>query len=257
MSFLKTLTTENFENNFNIKKLIENSAFYPASGIDGCHLQTLRQEGINSFVHVDYSIPEDDVQQALEHHFTGMGYRIVGLTHLTKEQITPNGFRPIANIPFNEHERNRLNQSDIRDRMNAKDFTPFALWAVYELDPRATGSTVDKVVRFSILHIGGEACATFEALYLSNGINPTAVVIINPAEGYGDNWTLFTDPDFRLYQLMKMNSKGNNQLMPKYFIINENFNNSIYNSCWPEYEFKDRFYEPGKNWLNLFLNNCN
>ena len=35
-----------------------------------------------------------------------------------------------------------------------------------------TGKTEGKASRFSLLHIGGEACATFEAIYLSNKINP-------------------------------------------------------------------------------------
>jgi hypothetical protein len=114
------------------------------------------------------------------------------------------------------------------------NFTPFALWAVYELDPMATGDTREKMDKFSILHLGGEACATFDALYLSNGINPTAVVLLNPAEGYGDNWTLFTNPDFRLYQMLKMNVDKNAQTMPKYLLTNGNQKKSD-SACWPFY----------------------
>ena len=91
--------------------------------------------------------------------------------------------------------------------------------------------------KFSILHIGGEACATFEALYLSNGINPTVVVILNPSEGYGDNWTLFTNPDFRLYQMLKRNVENSTQATPKYLLANGNQEKSD-STFWSDYVSK-------------------
>ena len=84
---------------------------------------------------------------------------------------------------------------------------PFCFWAIYEIDETLTGRTTGKIKKFSLLHIGGEACATFDALYFRNDINPRAVAILNPGEGYGDNWTIFTDTEYRLFRLMQLNQR--------------------------------------------------
>ena len=235
-------------NNFNIKLFLENSAFYPASGIDGSHLNALIQQGIENFIHVDYSISKEDVQLALSTNCLGLGYQLIKISEVTKSQITPNGFRPIANIPFNEHERDRLKNLDfIRDSFNGVNFTPFALLAEYELEGDDNSS------KFSILHIGGEACATFEATYLTNDINPKAVVIIRPAEGYGDNWTLFTNSDFRLQQMLKLNAHNNNKAMPKYLILEGNNDEENPDACWNDYKFKEKFININGACLDLFM----
>ena len=236
-------------NNFNIKLFLENSAFYPASGIDGSHLNALIQQGIENFIHVDYSMSKEDVQLALSTHFISMGYKLIKISEVTKSQITPNGFRPIANIPFNEHERDRLKNLDfIRDSFNGVNFTPFALLAEYELEGDDNSS------KLSILHIGGEACATFEATYLTNGINPVAVVIIKPAEGFGDNWTLFTNSDFRLYQMLKLNVHTNKQAMPKYLILGGISDEENPNACWQDYMFTEKYMNTDDGCVDLFVN---
>ena len=120
---------------FNIKLFLENSAFYPASGVDVSHLKSLSQQGIENFIHVDYSMSKEEVQLALSTNCMALGYQLIKISEVTKSQITPNGFRPIASIPFNEHERDRLSsEAFIRDRFNGVNFTPFALLAEYELE---------------------------------------------------------------------------------------------------------------------------
>lgn len=232
---------------FNIKLFLKNSAFYPASGVDGSHLMALSQQGVENFIHVDYSMPKEEVQLALSTNFKSLGYQLIKISEVPKSQITPNGFRPIANIPINEHERDRLNRgADIRDRFNGVNFTPFALLAEYELEGDDNSSKI------SILHIAGEACATFEATYLTNGINPKAVVIIRPSEGFGDNWTLFTNPDFRLKEMLKLNLH-NNQVMPKYLILEGNGDEENPNAFWQDYKFKDKYIKIDGGCVDLFI----
>lgn len=234
---------------FNIKLFLKNSAFYPASGVDGSHLKALSQHGIENFIHVDYSMPKEEVQLALSTNFKSLGYQLIKISEVTKSQITPNGFRPIASIPYNEHERDRLSrEAFIRDRFNGVNFTPFAFLAEYELEGNDNSSKI------SILHIGGEACATFEATYLTNGINPIAVVIIKPAEGFGDNWTLFTNSDFRLYQMIKLNTHTNKQAMPKYLILAGNSDEENPNACWQDYKFKEKHINTNDDCVDLFIN---
>ena len=238
----------NLDNYFNIKLFLENSAFYPASGVDGSHLNVLTQQGIKNFIHIDYSMPKEEVQLALSTNFLSLGYQLKKISEVHKSQITPNGFKPIANIPFNEHERDRLERLDfIRDCFNGVNLTPFALLAEYELEEK------DKSIKLSILHIGGEACATFEATYLTNGINPKAVVIIKPAEGFGDNWTLFTNSDFRLHQMLKLNVHTNKQVMPKYLILEGNGDEENPNACWQDYKFKDKYIKIDGGCVDLFI----
>jgi hypothetical protein len=235
MTEIHNITSENFNESFDLNCLLKNSAFYPASGIDGTHLEELSNTGIKSFVHVDYSEVKEVVEKSLRNDFTALGYKLVGIIDVPKDQLTPNGFASIANIPLNSHENDRIKHNKhIRDRISHKDFTPYAIWAVYELDSMATGDTRGKMDKFSILHIGGEACATFDALYLSNGINPSAIIILNPSEGYGDNWTRFTNPDFRLYQMLKSNVDNNSQVMPKYLLANGN-QNQAESAFWSNY----------------------
>lgn len=248
MKTIDQITSENFNEMFDVKAILEESVFYPASGIDASDIECLSGK-LNSFVHVDYSTPREVVEPGMQYHFEGVGYDLIGIKNVSRDELTPNGFIP-NNFELNEHERQRLESHDfIRDRFNCINFEPFALWAVYQLNPSKTGKTEGKVKRFSLLHIGGEACATFEAIYLSNKVNPAAVAIISPGEGYGDNWTKFRDTDFRLYQNLLLNCENNGAQMPKLLLTNSMLDD--YDPCfWPEYEFQKRYFANG--WLRLF-----
>jgi hypothetical protein len=232
MQTINQITLENFDSSFDLLDILNGSVFYPAAGIDAGDTEWLSSKS-NSFVHVDYSISRKDVEQAMKADFQKVGYRIIGLKSITREELTPHGFRP-GNFQLNEHERERLQMPFISENFYCPNFTPFALWAIYELDETRTAKTAGKIERFSLLHIRGEACATFEALYLSNKINPHCVAIISPGEGYGDNWTLFTDPDFRLYQSLRLNHQQNNAPMPQY-LLTTSFTDEGKGVKWPNY----------------------
>lgn len=234
---------------FNLKSFIENSVFYPASGTDFSYISVFLDKGISNFLHVDYSVKKEEILENFKTAFDASKYKLIRISEISKNQITPNGFRPISNIPLNEHENDRLQRLDfVRDNFNGVNFIPFALLVEYELQEKA------KATKFSILHIGGEACATFEATYLLNGINPRAIVIIRPSEGYGDNWTLFTNPDFRLYKMLEINANKNNQLLPKYLVQLSDFEmpGEIAKSCWENYQFIERHQLLNEECLNLF-----
>jgi hypothetical protein len=238
MRDIDKITQDNFHSMFNLRDILEDSVFYPASGIDGSAIECLSRQ-YRSFIHVDYSTPMVVVEQAMRSHFSGVGYELIGIKHISREELTPNGFSP-PNFVLNEHEINRLERKFISDLFYCRNFIPFSLWAVYELNPSNTGSTYGKVNRFSLLHIGGEACATFDALYTNNRMNPSGVAIICPGEGYGDNWTVFRDPAFRLYQSIECNSLTNNVMMPNVLLTNMLYDDE--DCFWPEYLFKSKCY---------------
>lgn len=250
MNWINTITPENFEKSFNLNEILKNSTFYPASGIDATNIEGLSEYN-NSFVHVDYSIPENEVKRALTEDFRAVGYKLIGLRYIPESELTPNGFKP-NNLPLKDSEKERMNYMT-----NAKNtHNPFCYWAIYEIDETLTGSTVGKIKKFSLLHIGGEACATFDALYVSNDINPRAVAILNPGEGYGDNWTIFRDPEYRFFKLMQLNSEKNSISLPEYLFTNMT---SGENCFWPNYNLIDKkmFSRPNSNWDNCFTYQLN
>jgi len=229
MEWIEKINSENFDSSFNVKDVLNNSVYYPASGIDGRGIEGLSMYSC-SFIHADYSMPQETVNTALRADFIPVGYNLVGLRDILEDELTPNGFIS-HNLPLNEHEQNRIHflQHSIRN------FTPFALWAVYELDYNETKNITAKINKFSILHVGGEACATFDALYIGYKINPLAVVILNPGEGYGDNWTIFRDSNYRFYKLIEYNVQNNHQRFPRYL-----FTNTTRNCFWPNYQLINR-----------------
>jgi hypothetical protein len=250
MKTINEITRENFQSMFNLKDILDESVFYPAAGIDASDIECLSNQ-YSSFIHVDYSTPRDVIEPGMRNHFEGVGYDLIGIKHVSREELTPMGFMP-NNFTLNDHERQRLEMSFINDRFNYRNFTPFALWAVYELNPTKAEMKQDIAKRFSLLHIGGEACATFEALYIQNKINPTAIAIISPGEGYGDNWTIFINPQFRLYQNLSFNSQNNNAKMPNVLLTNMEISDD--DVCfWPEFRYYSKIKCNG--WQRIYKRN--
>lgn len=242
MKNIDKITKENFNESFNIVDIVSDSVFYPASGIDASDIECLSNLS-NSFVHVDYSTSEEVVELGLKNHFKGVGYDLIGLKHIPELELFAKGLQP-QNIGLNKHEKERLAIDFIHDRYSCRNFIPFAFWAVYELNSNKTALVDGKIKRFSLLHVGGEACATLEALYIGNKINPLAVSIISPGEGYGDNWTAFRDPECRLYQNLIHNYRINNATLPKFLLTNMGLSDA--EPCfWPEYIFLNRINSDG------------
>lgn len=236
MKWIDKIKEQNFNESFDIKNILIDSVYYPASGIDGRAIRGLSNYS-NSFIHVDYSEKKETVENALRSDFIKVGYRLMGLKHISRYELTP---KNIITHDFHlmESEQERINFL----KNSIQNLTPFALWAVYELDSSLTHKTSNKVKRFSLLHIGGEACATFDALYVSNKMNPLAIAILNPGEGYGDNWTSFRETDYRFYKLIKYNVHNNDTNFPKYLLTNMCGESDCF---WPDYNHKSSDYFTG------------
>jgi hypothetical protein len=102
----------------------------------------------------------------------------------------------------------------------------FAEWAIYERVDWLEESHGPK--RFSLLYIGGEGAATFQALYYSNECAPSAIVLIK-SDGFTGNWTSFRDP----YRILAQSVMGNPAGQPEYLFID-----SLVEPCWPWYPIK-------------------
>lgn len=62
--------------------------------------------------------------------------------------------------------------------------------------------------RFSLIYIGSEGVATYQALYHSHGIVLAALCIIQPGTGFRWNWTDFLAPDEPLHQMVEDHPSG-------------------------------------------------
>jgi len=85
MQNISEITKENFNIKFDLKKILEDSVFYPAAGIDASDIECLSDKYC-SFVHVDYSKPRSVVELGMMNHFEGVGYELIGIKNIRKEE---------------------------------------------------------------------------------------------------------------------------------------------------------------------------
>jgi hypothetical protein len=238
MKPINKINKKNFERMFNLIDILDESVFYPAAGKDWSDIECLSNQYC-SFIHVDYSLKSSDVRHSMIENCARNGYDLIRLEDVSDDIFNLDTFYT-HNFKENEHEKIRLENSTINERFSYIDFELFALWAVYELNPSKTENTKGKASRFSLLHIGAEACATFDAIYLSNKINPKCIAIIDPGEGYGDNWTMFTNPEFRLYKSLCLNTTNNQAKMPTELLTNR-VTSDVGKAFWPNFKYKEAY----------------
>jgi hypothetical protein len=167
-----------------ISDILEGSLYYPASGFDGsvikeCNTRS-RGLGVRSFVYCDYAVGEDAF---LSRNDDFLGYHVLEGRPVGKEEMAPAGWRPVVPPGVSPERYTRYRHV----------WKPFAHWMVYERD--ADRGDEHGPARFSLLYVGGEGAATYQALYWSNRKSPTAIAIIRPGTGWGLNWTDFRHPD--------------------------------------------------------------
>lgn len=234
MKRLESISTQNFQESFNLDQLLPNSIFYPASGIDATGIELLNYL-TDSFVHIDYGVPLQEVKKAMRTEFNGIGYVLVGMKDLSSEELLGSTLlKQPSNL--NQFEMKKLKDIEVAKLLDEASKEIAAVWAVYELS-ESTPATDKKQKRFSLLHIKGEACAVLEALYCSRGVNPMAIVIINPGDGFGNNWTMLSNSEFRFYRLLTENALIHGISMPEWLLSNYLLPKGTDQTYWPQYKF--------------------
>jgi hypothetical protein len=198
MNFLDTLTTLQIENGeFPLKEILQDSFYYPSCEFDGGVVKdcnTLGRElDIVSFIYCDYAVGEQAFKK-LQNTF--VGYHILGSKPVRPSMLTPNGWWP--QFPPNLVMHRYQTYKDL--------WKPFINWTVYERDENRGNE--HGPLRFSLLYIGGEAVATYQALYWTNKAFAKALAIIQPGTGFGLNWTDFRDKDGHLAWVVNSNPSG-------------------------------------------------
>ncbi|MBI1338459.1 MAG: hypothetical protein GC164_16070 [Phycisphaera sp.] len=204
-----------------VKSLLAGSVYYPAAGRDGDPVRFLGQR-FQSFVYVDYGIRRDDVLQSLNDPHQGFrGYQVTCVRDLKPEDLVPHGWQP--SITPDEVQRAKAPPTWWIKQ-------PFAIWAL--LDRRDEFGDEHGPGRFSLLYIGGDGVATYQALYHGNKVAPAVVCIIQPGTGFGGNWTNFCDPEGILARSVMKNPAGS----PGHLLYDGWGSREDYRQpCWPKY----------------------
>lgn len=198
MSWLNNFTKDKIENGkFPLNEVLQNSFYYPSCGFDGGIVKdcnTLGRElGIVSFVYCDYATGQEDF---MSEQNSFVGYHILGCRNVTQAELTPKGWTPKFPPGFNLQQYQQYRS----------EWKPFIIWTVYERDENRDDSHGPE--KFSLLYLGGEGVATYQALYWSNNISAKALAIIQPGTGFGLNWTDFCDPNGALSWVVNHNPSG-------------------------------------------------
>ncbi len=218
-----------------IRDVLTDSVYYPACGFD-CNPVRYLAGNFSSFVYVDYGVGREALIENI-HGFRG--YRVAARRDVTERELTPDGWTPQPPQCADGNPQVRT------DWVKA----PFGVWAIQE---RAEGYGPEHgPERFSLLYIGGDGVATFQALYLGNRVAPAVVAVIQPGHGFGGNWTNFEDPD----RLFARSVLGNPAGVPEYLLFGGRGNEKFYRSpCWPAYPQLVRVLRHGR--LRLWRRNA-
>jgi hypothetical protein len=183
--WLNCLTTDKIENaEFPIKEVLSGSLFYPAAGIDGSPIRHW-VIGVDSFIYVDALASKTDYLEKIKNN-AFKGYGLLAQRVLTKPDLTPQGWLPMKPKSLETDSYNKC----VADLM-ADNTGPFAIWAVFER--LSDYSENHGPTRFSLLYIRGEACATYQALFVANRLLPRVICLIRPGTGFGGNFSNFEE----------------------------------------------------------------
>lgn len=220
MNYLDNLTADKITNdNLPLTEILANSYYYPACAFDGQLVKHAPNDVVN-FVYCDYAKDEVALLRNLQNHRFN-GYSILGQRSIKQEELVPNGWQPQLPPNFSTTA-----YAEIRN--NAR--TPFAKWLVFQR--QAGFDDTHGPMKFSLLYVGGEGVATYQALYWTNQIVPKAVAIIQ-AHGFAGNWTDFIDTDGHLFWVLHNNPSGVTNMI-YYGGVGNGYRNEF---RWPYYEF--------------------
>lgn len=179
-----------------IQELLKDSLYYPSAGFDGGVVKFFSRQ-VQSFVFCDYGFHERDFLQEMDGF---RGYTVFASRRIFPSDLTPNGWH--RQMPPGMTPEVYMKYIDL-------DKKPFAHWVVYERSEQFDENHGPQ--RFSLIYIGGEGVATYQALYWSNGLCPKILAIIQPGTAFGHNYTDFSKKDGFLAWVVYNNPFGTPQ----------------------------------------------
>lgn len=239
-SWLNHLSPATIRNEpFPLRKLLQDSLYYPSSGFDGDPIRYLTGN-ILSFIYVDYGHTQDEFMGALGS--PGFrGYDLVATRSVIEQELTPSGWNPV--LPT------RIDGNPLRYRDRIKK--PFCSWSVFQR--RADVPINHGPSRFSLLYLCADGVAAFQALYIANTAAPKAVAVIQPGHAFGGNWTDYTDPK----QIFARSVLGNPSGRPAFLLYGGIGKRDYYRqSCWPDYQTHICFVDKVGGTIGIWSNNA-
>jgi len=216
--WIKNICDENQPSKIPLKKILNDSLYYPSAGFDGVPIRYL-SGNIYSFIYVDYGRSSSELDEEIQNRGFN-GYQIILSREITEGELTPNGWKP---SPPSRHDGD---PSKYRNWIKK----PFAKWLVFQRND-GLGSE-HGAERFSLLYLCAEGVAAFQALYISNECFPLGIAIIQPGTGFGLNWTDFGNPEEILANTVLTNPAGKPTILLYGGIGKRDFYRE---PCWPQF----------------------
>lgn len=203
-------------------EVLDGSLYYPASYLDARPIHAML--GVTrSFVYVDYGVSKADFGRAAPTLVEG--FRLIASRPVDAAELAPGGFHlPALDPDDGDPERARLH---VQRRS-------FATWCLYETEPSANPEHDEGLEpeRFSLLFVCADGAAAFHAMYLSAGVAPRIVALIQAGEGFGGNWTSFLDE----HRVFGRSVLGNPAGKPEYLLWGGLGERRLHAApCWNEY----------------------
>ncbi len=154
---------------FNLKNVLTDSLYYPASGFDGTPVKYLRGH-VHSFIDVAYEETIEQLIDAIQNR-PYLGFHVIHQQSISVNKLIPNSWDFSEDAP------------ELQAPREEKKIKPFCEWFIFE--------NADKE-RFSLLHICAEGVAAFKDLYLRHNIKPK-IIFFKRCDGFSGNWTTFRD----------------------------------------------------------------
>lgn len=200
MNWLTDITKNEFSSmKLPLKEILEDSLYYPASGIDGSPIRNWGL-GVNSFVYVDTYYAKENYQNIITNE-PPKGYEIFSTREISKVDLVPNGYSPKPNVTISDQDIKTYLES--LKMSEAHPSNAFGQWTIFQR--KSDFSQEHGPDRFSLLHIRGEGVATYQAVYIGNNYIPKIIAILRPGTGFGGNFSFF---ESFLFETLKTHPRG-------------------------------------------------
>lgn len=209
------LQHENFT--FDICNILKDSLYYPCAEFDGSPVKYF-MGNVYSFIYVDYGVSRDRFLEAIKNQGF-RGYKVKHQQTVARSELVPSGW----NIKIEPNKKTENPEIFYTSWVQK----PFCEWIVFERCEGRDDSYNPK--RFSLLYLCADGAAAYQALYLSNGMNPNIIAIIQPE---GGNYSGFRNRE----DIFARSVFYNKRKLPMYLINGGGGPPDLYdNAPWREY----------------------
>jgi hypothetical protein len=202
---------------FDIKKIIKDSLYYPSCGTDGVPIKYF-MGNIYSFIYVDYGVSENYLNGIINLPSAFRGYKVIHKEEITKDQLN--------------RDKELYYPKKLSNRVPDKNWikNPYCNWFIFKRKPYFNDTHNPEY--FSLLYLCSDAVSAYYILYNQYNISPKIMCIIQDGSGFGGNWTDYRDRNLDMAQAVFLNKE-----LPDY-LINGGYGCGLgyEEPIWPEFK---------------------